>query len=189
MNVHESEKIAGILEKMGYVDCPDDCNADVIVFNTCCIRDTAERRALGNIGVTKAEKKRNPNLVLAVVGCMPQQDGVKENIKERFPYVDIVLGTRNISALENEIKKVVEGREKNQKAQRQKVSLLRRRAACGLSRYRRKHSPNAHEFSERMGKYYLRMQQLLHVLHSALRQRQRGFARYAKRARRSQKVR
>mgnify|MGYP001039630723 CR=1 FL=1 len=74
MNVHESEKIAGILEKMGYVDCPDDCNADVIVFNTCCIRDTAERRALGNIGVTKAEKKRNPNLVLAVVGCMPQQD-------------------------------------------------------------------------------------------------------------------
>ena len=115
MNVHESEKIAGILEKMGYVDCPDDCNADVIVFNTCCIRDTAERRALGNIGVTKAEKKRNPNLVLAVVGCMPQQDGVKENIKERFPYVDIVLGTRNISALENEIKKVVEGREKIKK--------------------------------------------------------------------------
>lgn len=115
MNVHESEKIAGILEKMGYVDCPDDCNADVIVFNTCCIRDTAERRALGNIGVTKAEKKRNPNLILAVVGCMPQQDGVKENIKERFPYVDIVLGTRNISALENEIKKVVEGREKIKK--------------------------------------------------------------------------
>ena len=73
MNVHESEKIAGILEKMGYVDCPDDCNADVIVFNTCCIRDTAERRALGNIGVTKAEKKRNPNLILAVVGCMPQR--------------------------------------------------------------------------------------------------------------------
>ena len=115
MNVHESEKIAGILEKMGYVDCPESENPDVIVFNTCCIRDTAERRALGNIGVTKAEKKRNPNLILAVVGCMPQQDGVKENIKERFPYVDIVLGTRNISALENEIEKVIEGREKIKK--------------------------------------------------------------------------
>ena len=115
MNVHESEKIAGILEKMGYIDCPEDENPDIIVFNTCCIRDTAERRALGNIGVTKAEKKRNPNLILAVVGCMPQQDGVKEDIKERFPYVDIVLGTRNIFALKDEIEKVIEGRAKIKK--------------------------------------------------------------------------
>lgn len=115
MNVHESEKIAGILEKMGYVDCPDGEAADVIVFNTCCIRDTAERRALGNIGVTKAEKKRNPDLILAVVGCMPQQDGACESIKEKYPYVDIVLGTRNISALENEIQKVLSARAKIRK--------------------------------------------------------------------------
>lgn len=110
MNVHESEKIAGILEKMGYTACPQEGNADVIVFNTCCIRNTAERRALGNIGVTKAEKKRNPDLILAVVGCMPQQDGVKENIKEKYPYVDIVLGTRNIQDLEHEIVKVEKAR-------------------------------------------------------------------------------
>lgn len=115
MNVHESEKIAGILEKMGYADCPDGENPDVIVFNTCCIRDTAERRALGNIGVTKAEKKRNPDLILAVVGCMPQQDGVSESLKERYPYVDIVLGTRNIAELGDEITKVKEARSRIKK--------------------------------------------------------------------------
>ena len=115
MNVHESEKIAGILEKMGYADCPDGENPDVIVFNTCCIRDTAERRALGNIGVTKAEKKRNPDLILAVVGCMPQQEGVSESLKERYPYVDIVLGTRNIAELGDEITKVKEARSRIKK--------------------------------------------------------------------------
>ena len=115
MNVHESEKIAGILEDMGYSDCPEEGNPDVIVFNTCCIRDTAERRALGNIGVTKAEKKRNPNLILAVVGCMPQQDGVADSLKERYPYVDIVLGTRNIAKLKDEIQKVIASRNRIKK--------------------------------------------------------------------------
>ena len=115
MNVHESEKIAGILEDMGYSDCPEEGNPDVIVFNTCCIRDTAERRALGNIGVTKAEKKRNPNLILAVVGCMPQQDGVADSLKERYPYVDIVLGTRNIAQLKDEIQKVIASRNRIKK--------------------------------------------------------------------------
>ena len=115
MNVHESEKIAGILEDMGYSDCPEEGNPDVIVFNTCCIRDTAERRALGNIGVTKAEKKRNPNLILAVVGCMPQQDGVADSLKERYPYVDIVLRTRNIAKLKDEIQKVIASRNRIKK--------------------------------------------------------------------------
>ena len=115
MNVHESEKIAGILEDMGYSDCPEEGNPDVIVFNTCCIRDTAERRALGNIGVTKAEKKRNPDLILAVVGCMPQQDGVADSLKERYPYVDIVLGTRNIAQLKGEIQKVIASRNRIKK--------------------------------------------------------------------------
>ncbi len=111
MNVHESEKIAGLLKAMGYEDCPAEGSADVIVFNTCCIRDTAERRALGNIGVVKAEKKRNPSLILAVVGCMPQQDGAAENIRQRYPYVDIILGTRNISRLPEEINKIISSRE------------------------------------------------------------------------------
>ena len=115
MNVHESEKIAGILENLGYAPAGESDFPDVIVFNTCCIRDTAERRALGNIGVTKAEKKRNPNLILAVVGCMPQQDGVKESLKEKYPYVDIVLGTRNIQDLQEEIVKVEKSRKQVKK--------------------------------------------------------------------------
>ena len=111
MNVHESEKLAGELESMGMTACKDETErADVIVFNTCCIRDNAERRALGNIGVVKAEKKRDPDLIIAVCGCMTQQEGMAEVIKERYPYVDIVLGTRNIFKLPEEIEKVRDAR-------------------------------------------------------------------------------
>ena len=111
MNVHESEKVAGILEEMGYKECAAGEKADIIVFNTCCIRDTAERRALGNIGVVKAEKKENPDLIIAVLGCMTQQEGVADTLKNRYPYVDIVLGTRNIAMLKSEIEKVIRSRE------------------------------------------------------------------------------
>lgn len=115
MNVHESEKIAGLLEEAGYVCAKEGDPIDVIVFNTCCIRDTAERRALGNIGVVKAEKKRNKDLIVAVVGCMTQQEGEGDMIKEKYPYVDIVLGTRNIASLLQEIEKVKAGRAKIKK--------------------------------------------------------------------------
>lgn len=110
MNVHESEKVAGVLENMGYTLCGEEEIADVLVFNTCCIRDTAERRALGNIGVVKAEKKQNPDMIIVVIGCMPAQPGVADMIKERYPYVDIVLGTRNLDVLESEVRKVIEKR-------------------------------------------------------------------------------
>ena len=110
MNVHESEKVAGILENMGYECCHDDSSADIVVFNTCCIRDTAEKRALGNIGVIKSEKRKNPDMIIVVFGCMPVQPGVADMIKEKYPYVDIVLGTRNLNILEEEIKKVIERR-------------------------------------------------------------------------------
>ncbi|MBQ9276765.1 MAG: tRNA (N6-isopentenyl adenosine(37)-C2)-methylthiotransferase MiaB, partial [Clostridia bacterium] len=115
MNVHESEKVAGLLEELGYTQAGEEEKADIIVFNTCCIRDTAERRALGNIGVVKAEKKENPNLIIAVIGCMTQQEGVSDTIKNRYPYVDIVLGTRNIAMLKAEIEKVIESREEKRK--------------------------------------------------------------------------
>jgi len=112
MNVHESEKIAGILENKGCVPAENENDADIIVFNTCCIRDTAERRALGNIGVVKARKKENPDLIIAVVGCMTQQPSTAQKIKERYPYVDIVLGTRNLSLLSEEIDRVIAARAK-----------------------------------------------------------------------------
>lgn len=104
MNLHESEKISGILSGMGMNAVNEPENADVVVFNTCCIRDTAERRALGNIGKMKELKKKNKNLLIVVTGCMSQQNGFAENMKERYQYVDVILGTHNISDLENQIR-------------------------------------------------------------------------------------
>lgn len=104
MNLHESEKISGILNGMGMSAVNEPENADVVVFNTCCIRDTAERRALGNIGKMKELKKKNKNLLIVVTGCMTQQNGFAENMKERYQYVDVILGTHNISDLENQIR-------------------------------------------------------------------------------------
>ena len=96
MNVHESEKLAGILEERGYekADKPED--ADVLVYNTCCIRQGAEERAVGNIGNAKPIKKKNPNLIVAVCGCMTQQSGVAENLKKKFPFINIVFGANNV---------------------------------------------------------------------------------------------
>lgn len=106
MNIHESEKIAGILEKLGYSETQEEKQADVIVFNTCCIRETAEAKINGHIGEIKKYKERNPDLIVAVCGCMSQQKGVAENLKKRFPFIDIILGTANLNLLEEQILKV-----------------------------------------------------------------------------------
>ncbi len=112
MNVHESEKIAGILTKLGYTEANEGEDADVVVFNTCCIRDNAERKAMGHIGMLKTEKKKNPAMIVAVVGCMTQQDGAGRALREKFPFIDIVLGTSNLALLERYIPSVAASREK-----------------------------------------------------------------------------
>ena len=112
MNVHESEKLAGILEVLGYSAEENIKNADIIVFNTCCIRDNAEQRAFGNIGALKPLKKQKPELIIAVCGCMTQQIGVSDVIKSKFPFVDIVLGTLNLSEFSEAVQKVIEKRQK-----------------------------------------------------------------------------
>jgi len=103
MNLHDSEKIAGVLEGKGYLATADNTKADVIVFNTCCIRHTAERKALGNILAYKQYKAINPKLILAVVGCMSQQPEVNKLLSESYPFVDIVLGTGNLDAFSKAI--------------------------------------------------------------------------------------
>lgn len=96
MNVHESEKIAGMLESIGYAPCENKDDADIIVFNTCAIREGAEDRALGNIGNLKKLKKNNPEKIIVVAGCMTQQKSVAERLYKMFPFLDIVIGTHNL---------------------------------------------------------------------------------------------
>jgi len=121
MNVHDSEKIAGILESMGFTSTKDNNLSDIIVFNTCCIRDTAEKKALGNIGAIKHFKETNKNLIIAVVGCMSQQQEIAELLKERYNFIDIILGTNNIESLKYAIlKKLNENKRTNDICNNQK---------------------------------------------------------------------
>ena len=97
MNVHESEKLAGILRANGYTEeseAPEE--ADIVVFNTCCIRENAENHAMGNIGALKKIKRARPDMLVAVGGCMTQQEGAAQRLRKKFPFVDIVFGTHNL---------------------------------------------------------------------------------------------
>lgn len=105
MNVHESEKIAGILSGMGYESCDFPEQADIVVFNTCCIRENAENHAFGNIGMLKKLKQAKKDMIIAVGGCLPQQMNKAENLHEKFPYVDIIFGTHNLHDLQSLIEK------------------------------------------------------------------------------------
>lgn len=111
MNVHESEKIAAILESLGYVEGKTREEADIIVFNTCAIREGAEDRLLGNVGNLKKLKKRNKNLIIAVCGCMTQKAQTAKKLMDTFPFIDIVIGTFNLPQLGEFIKKVRNGRQ------------------------------------------------------------------------------
>lgn len=96
MNIHESEKLAGILEDLDYKVTDDVNNADIIIFNTCCIRENAENTVFGHVGALKKLKKNKKDLIIAVGGCMTQQPGKAEVLHQKFPFVDIIFGTHNL---------------------------------------------------------------------------------------------
>lgn len=104
MNVHESEKLAGILENMGYTLTDKTEEADIVLFNTCAIRESAEQKIFAHIGELKKLKKEKPEMLIAICGCMSQQKNYPENLKAKFPFIDIIFGTHNISKLEEFIK-------------------------------------------------------------------------------------
>lgn len=103
MNIHDSEKIAGMLRELGYIECENADQADVVVFNTCCIRETAEKKIYGHIGQLKKLKRKNPEKIVAVCGCMSQQEGVADIIRQKYPFVDIILGTGNLHMLKDAV--------------------------------------------------------------------------------------
>lgn len=96
MNENDSEKISGLLKNMGYTPEEDVHKAGVVILNTCSVRENADVRVFGNLGTFKSVKKVNPDLVLAVCGCMMQQPEIVKKIKEKYPQVDLVFGTHNI---------------------------------------------------------------------------------------------
>ena len=96
MNEHDSERIAGLLEADGLEETDDVAEADVVVLNTCCIRENADNKLYGNLGQLKAVKAARPGMQIAVAGCLAQKD--RALIQERAPHVDVVLGTHNVGA-------------------------------------------------------------------------------------------
>ena len=96
MNMHESEKLAGELSKRGYQKTDDQKQADIIVFNTCCIREGAEQKIIGNIGAVKPLKKEKKDLVVAVCGCMTQQKNMSSFLRQKFPFINIIFGANNV---------------------------------------------------------------------------------------------
>lgn len=98
-NVADGEKIKGQLEQMGFSFTEDEDEADFILFNTCAIREHAEDRVFGNVGALKNIKRRHPSLLIAVCGCMTEQEHVAEKIKKSYPFVNLVFGTHVIHKL------------------------------------------------------------------------------------------
>ena len=136
MNAHDSEILAGMLRDMGMEEAADRESADFVLFNTCCVRDNAERRALGNVTWLKEVRKKNPRLMIGVCGCMIQQPGMAEKILKQYRFVDLAFGTANLYRLPELMLKalesdhaVVEVEEQNTIAEGLPVQRLRHDAA------------------------------------------------------------
>ncbi|GAV23641.1 tRNA (N6-isopentenyl adenosine(37)-C2)-methylthiotransferase MiaB [Carboxydothermus pertinax] len=112
MNVHDSETIAGILESLGFVPSSEEKTADLIIINTCSVRETAENKVFTKIGELRKLKRENPDLVIGVGGCIPQQEKVAKQLMARFPHLDFVFGTHNLPELPKILEKVFEKHER-----------------------------------------------------------------------------
>ena len=99
MNAHDSEKIAGMLEEMGLTEAETREDADFVIFNTCCVRENAERRALGNVTWLKEVRRNKPDMLIAVCGCMIQEPGMAEKILQQYRFIDLAFGTANLYKL------------------------------------------------------------------------------------------
>ena len=98
-NVNDGEKIKGVLQDVGYGLCDNVEHADLILFNTCAVREHAEQRVFGNVGALKKLKEQNPRLMIGVCGCMAQQEHIVEKLRQSYPYVDLVFGVDGIDRL------------------------------------------------------------------------------------------
>ena len=112
MNIHDSEKIAGMLKDLGYKETKSSTQADVVVFNTCCIRDGVEQKISAHIGTFKNIKKNKPSQIIIVCGCFSQEKDKAELLKKRFPFIDIIVGTFNNHEIKEKLINYIESRKK-----------------------------------------------------------------------------
>ncbi|WP_313345654.1 tRNA (N6-isopentenyl adenosine(37)-C2)-methylthiotransferase MiaB [Sedimentibacter sp.] len=99
MNEHDSEKIGGMLTSIGYEETDDEKNADLVIFNTCLIRENAELKVFGKLGEVKGLKRNKPDMLVAVCGCMMQKEEIRQKLLKSFSFVDIIFGTNTIQEL------------------------------------------------------------------------------------------
>ncbi|RKQ37552.1 tRNA (N6-isopentenyl adenosine(37)-C2)-methylthiotransferase MiaB [Oceanobacillus halophilus] len=111
MNEHDTEVMAGILNELGYESTTDTNEADIILLNTCAIRENAENKVFGEIGHLKPLKLEKPDLILGVCGCMSQEESVVNRIMKKHPHVDLIFGTHNIHRLPQLVKEAMFGKE------------------------------------------------------------------------------
>ncbi len=95
MNAHDSEKLIGILEKIGFKETDDESRADFVIFNTCTVRENANQKLYGHLGALKKRKETNPDMLIGICGCMMQQPEIVEHIRDKYKFVDLVFGTFN----------------------------------------------------------------------------------------------
>ncbi len=107
MNERDSESIAGMLEQMGMQREPVRERADLILYNTCCVRENAENKALGNVIWLKELKKDRPDMMICVGGCMTQEKGMARMMKQRYPFIDLIYGTHNLYRLPEYVYRVL----------------------------------------------------------------------------------
>ena len=112
MNEHDSEVMAGMLLEKGFASVKDRKDADILIINTCSVRDNADKRFFGTLGALKKRKKDNPNLIMCVCGCMMQQQHIIDTIKQKYPWVDVVFGTHNIHQFPELIENVLNEKKK-----------------------------------------------------------------------------
>ncbi len=109
MNVRDSETLKGWLYEMGYSEASDKEQSDLILFNTCCVRDHAEKRLMGNIGALKELKDAKPGMIIGICGCMMQQEGMAKKLLKRFPHVSLIFGTNVLYRFPEMLKAVMSG--------------------------------------------------------------------------------
>ena len=112
MNEHDSETIAGMLSEMGFSQAPERDGADVVVINTCSVRENADKRFFGTLGQLKHIEKDNPDFTVCVCGCMMQQQHIIDSIKSKYPWVDVIFGTHNIHEFPRLLETVLSEKEK-----------------------------------------------------------------------------